>query len=62
MRRVQPDTQLPYFVRRQFDRSEGNVLKTEKQFLESQFPHYEYLCSLNLQEQERVGVWMGIDV
>lgn len=60
--RKQPETGLTYYVRRQFDRSEGNVLKTEKQFLESRFRDFELYCSMDLQRESRVGVRMGDDV
>lgn len=60
--RLQQETGLTYYVRRQFDRSEGNVLKTEKQFLESRFRDFELYCSMDLQRESRVGVRMGDDV
>ena len=60
--RKQPETGLSYYVRRQFDRSEGNVIKTEKQFLESRLRDFELYCSMDIQRESRVGVRMGDDV
>lgn len=60
--RKEPITGLVYYVRPRFDRSEANVIKTEKQFLESRFRDFELYCSVDIQKEKSVGLRMGDDV
>mgnify|MGYP001660673283 FL=1 len=54
MKRVQPDTNLPYYVTRSFDASLKNVLSVERDVLDYYYQQFEFACLKEIQSEKKV--------
>lgn len=54
MKRVQPDTNLPYYVTRSFDASQKNVLSVERDLLDYYYQQFEFACLKEIQSEKKV--------
>ena len=55
----QNETGFFYYVRPNFDMSERNVLRTEKDFLSQLYFEYENRCYREIEREKRVGAGVG---
>lgn len=55
----QNETGLFYYVKPNFDMSERNVLRTEKDFLSQLYFDYENRCYREIEREKRVGAGIG---
>ena len=54
VKRVQPDTNIAYYVTPSFDTSRNNVLSVERDLLDYYYQQYEYACVLEIQNEKNV--------
>lgn len=61
MKRVQPDTNLPYYVTRSFDTSQKNVLSVERDLLDYYYQQFEFACLKEIQSEKKVYAFQTLD-
>ena len=56
VRRVEPATNIPYFVKRDFEGSPTQIRNIEIEVLSSYYTNYQYLCASDIQREKRVAL------